>query len=40
MLDQDFYGFVTMRATRGERGLGIEDSIFEDDFCAIRTIAR
>ena len=39
VFDYHLYGFVAVRATRGEWGLGIENGIFEDDPSAMRTIA-
>jgi len=39
VFDDHLYGFVAVRATRGEWGLGIENGIFEDDPSAMRTIA-
>jgi len=39
VFDDYSYGFVAVRATRGEWGLGIENGIFEDDPRAMWAIA-
>lgn len=38
-LDDHLEGLIAMRTSHGECGLGVENSIFEDDVGAVRTVS-